>query len=115
MTTKTLYEQTFSTLPREEQVAVLSYGSSLRLLDLRKRLSLAQSKIREFEARYGSSLLELDAQGLPDNADVAMHEDFILWHHWEEVAEEAHRTIQVLEAITGDGIPLREMLHVGLS
>ncbi len=115
MATPTLYERTFSTLPDKEQGAVLSYGSSLRLLDLRKRLSLAQSKVREFETRYGISLPDLDTQGLPDNADVAMHEDFILWHHWAEVAEETQRTIQVLETITGEGIPLREMLHVGVS
>jgi hypothetical protein len=30
-------------------------------------------------------LAKLEAEGLPDDADFKMHEDYILWHHWAEV------------------------------
>ncbi len=41
-------------------------------------------EIRFFEEKYRMTLSELEEEGLPDNADYEMHEDYILWHHWSE-------------------------------
>ena len=41
-------EAAFLTLPPEEREAVISHGVALRLSDLKKRLFLAESKIRHF-------------------------------------------------------------------
>ena len=36
---------------------------------------------------------ELDAEGLPNDADYEMHEDYIMWHRWTEVIEETTERI----------------------
>lgn len=46
----------------------------------------AERKVREFEVRHHTTLAQLSAVGLPGNADYAMHEDYIEWHHWARVA-----------------------------
>jgi len=74
-------EGLFSSLVPEEKVSVISYGVALRLSDLWKRLFLAESKARQFEKKYHTTLQDLDAEGLPDDADYEMHEDYIMWHH----------------------------------
>ena len=53
----------------------------------------AERKVREFEARYHTTLAQLEAEGLPGNADYAMHEEFIEWHYW------AHRLAQSQKAL----------------
>lgn len=74
-------EVEFELLPSEERIAVISHGAALRLSTLKKRLFLAESKIRHFQEKYEVSLAELEAKGLPDDADYEMHEDYIMWHH----------------------------------
>jgi hypothetical protein len=66
--------------------AIISHGTALGLPELRKRLSLAESKVRRFEEKYGATLAQLDADGLPDDAGYEMHEDYIMWDHWAAVA-----------------------------
>jgi hypothetical protein len=75
---KTYIEETFLSLPREEREAIISHGTALRLSNLRKRLFLAESKGRHFEEKYRATLAQLDADGLPDDADYEMHEDYIM-------------------------------------
>jgi len=70
-------EKTFLSLPREERKAIISHGAALRLSDLRKRLFLAESKVRHFEEKYKVTLARLDTDGLPDDAGYEMHEDYI--------------------------------------
>jgi hypothetical protein len=78
-------EDLFSALVPEEKASVISHGVALRLSDLQKRLFLAKSKVQQFEEKYHTTLEELDAEGLPNDADYEMHEDYIMWHHWTEV------------------------------
>ena len=42
----------------------------------------AEYKVREFEARYHTTLAQLEVESLPGNADYAMHEEYIEWHYW---------------------------------
>jgi len=49
-------EKTFLSLPQEERKAIISHGAALRLSDLRKRLFLAESKVRHFEEKYKVTL-----------------------------------------------------------
>lgn len=81
-------EEAFFTLPREERETIISHGTALRLCDLKNRHFLAMSKVRDFEAKYQTKLFRLEKEGLPDDADYEMHEDYILWRHWASVAEE---------------------------
>ena len=106
-------EQVFFALPREEREAIISYGTALRLSDLRKRLFLAESKVRYFEEKYKVTLAQLDANGLPDDAGYEMHEDYVMWHHWATVVEKAKKDIISLEEIARQGIHAGELTYAG--
>jgi hypothetical protein len=97
-------ENKFSSLSAEEKVSVISHGVALRLSEWKKRLFLAESKVRHFEEKYHTSLAELDTKGLPDDADHEMHEDYIMWHHWTKAVEKARKQVIDLEAIAAYGV-----------
>ncbi|MBW1796057.1 MAG: hypothetical protein JRJ38_16815 [Deltaproteobacteria bacterium] len=98
-------ENRFSSLSTEEKVSVISHGVALRLSEWKKRLFLAESKVRHFEEKYLTSLAELDdTKGLPDDADHEMHEDYIMWHHWTEAVQKARKQVVDLEAIAAYGV-----------
>ena len=97
-------EDKFSSLSAEEKVSVISHGVALRLSEWKKRLFLAESKVRSFEDKYHTSLAELDAKALPDDAGHEMHEDYIIWHHWTDVANQAGKQVTALQAIASYGI-----------
>jgi len=78
----------------------LDTGCEVRRLSLEKRLARAQSKVQAFEARYHTTLNQLEANGLPDDADYAMHEDYIEWHYWSRVLEQNRRTLDALAVIS---------------
>jgi len=108
-------EGLFSSLPQDERAAIISYGVTMRMSDLRKRLFLAESKVKHLEEKYRISLAKLDSEGLPDDAGWEMHEDYILWHHWAEVIEKTREALASLEEIAGRGFCLGEMIHAGSS
>ena len=102
-------EKAFQLLPPAEREAVISHGVALRLSDLKKRLFLAESKVRQLEEKYGATLNRIEKEGLPDNADVHMHEDYIMWRHWFGVAEKTRSDILLLEKIAERGVHLGEL------
>ena len=106
-------EKAFLALSPEEREAVISHGVALRLSDLRKRLFLAESKIRHFEEKYKITLAQVEARGLTDDADYEMHEDYVMWRHWAGVADKAKRDIAVLEKIAQHGLYLGESAYAG--
>jgi len=95
-------EDAFLILGTEERAEIISHGAAFRLSDLRNRLFLAQSKVEYFQAKYGKSLAEMTRDGLPDNAGYEMHEDFIFWEHWNDIAENAEREIESYEDISNN-------------
>jgi hypothetical protein len=97
-------ENKFSLLSSEEKVSVISHGVALRLSEWKKRLFLAESKVRFFEEKYHIPLAGLDEKGLPDDAGHEMHEDYIMWHHWTEAVEKARKQVLDLEAIAAYGV-----------
>jgi hypothetical protein len=99
-------EDAFSNLGIEIRANIITHGAAFRLSDLRNRRLLAQSKIEQFEVKYGRSLAEIERDGLPDDADYEMHEDYIFWHHWTEAAQKVETEIERLEQITRFGLHL---------
>lgn len=97
-------ENKFLLLSDEEKVSIITHGAAFRLSDWKRRLSLAESKVRFFEAKYHTSLNELEAKGLPDDADHEMHEDYIMWHHWTEAVEKANNQVAFLQEIAAYGV-----------
>ena len=106
-------ESTFLSLPGEEREAIISLGAALRLSCLKKRLFLAENKVRHFQEQYGTTLAQLEAEGLPDDADYRMHEDYIMWHHWAGIVDKIKTDIATLEGIVQHGIYLGEPSHAG--
>lgn len=90
----------FHSLPQEERTAILSIGAAFRRLSLEKQLARAKSKIQEFEARYHTTLDQLEKDGLLDEADYAMHEDYMEWHYWSRVMEQTRKTLDALAVIS---------------
>jgi hypothetical protein len=56
----------------------------------------AERKVREFEARYHTTLAQLEREGLPDDADYAIHEDYVEWRCWSRTLEQAQDTWNTL-------------------
>jgi hypothetical protein len=83
---------------------IIRHGVALRVAELRKRLFLAEGEVRHFEERYRTTLDQLEATGLSDNASYEMHEEYILWHHWATVARKVAQEIDSLQDIAQQGI-----------
>lgn len=73
-------------LPTREMLSILRQGSVLRLPYLEERLRYAEARVRHYETTYATTLEALLDEGLPDDAGYEMHEDFIEWEHWHDVA-----------------------------
>ena len=106
-------EKAFLSLPPEEQETIIRRGVALRLSDLKKRLFLAESKVRYFEEKYQTTLAQLDAEGIPDDAGPEMHEDYIMWHHWDAVARKTRQDIESIQPIAQHGLQWTEPANVG--
>jgi len=109
----TALERAFSALSRAERETIIRHGVALRVADLQKRLFLAESKIRSFAERYQTTLEQLDAAGLPDDASYEMHEDYIMWHHWVTVAQKVAQDMQALKDIAQQGLFGAAIANVG--
>jgi len=106
-------EKIFESLPPEGREAIISHGVTLVLSNLKKRLFLAESKVQGFEQKYNSTLVHLAAEGIPDDADLEMHEDYMMWHHWDKVAQKIKKDIASLEEIAQQGLSMGEFSLAG--
>jgi len=80
-------------LPDKELASIFRQGAILRLPYLEGRLLQARERVRRFEEKYGTTLALLSSQGLPDDADYEMHEDFLEWEYWSDVLRKAEATV----------------------
>jgi hypothetical protein len=102
----------FETLPPESKAAIIVHGVALYQSVLKKRFVLAKAKIQQFEAKYQVSLSQLENDGLPEDANYEMHEDYIMWHHWNDTVEKTNEQILDLEKITEDSVTGNEAINV---
>ena len=109
----TSLEKAFAALPRAERETIIRQGVALRVAELKQRLFLAESKMRSFAEQYHTTLEQLEAVGLPDDASYEMHEDYIMWHHWTAVARQVAQDIQALKAIAQQGLFGEVLADVG--
>ena len=86
-------------LPAREMLSILRQGSVLRLPHLEGRLRQAQTQVDRFEATYGTTLPELKATGLPNDANYQAHEDFIEWEYWYDVLRETELIVENVKKI----------------
>lgn len=97
--TDTLIEQMFGQLASRQRADIIYHGAMLRVSELNKRLFLAQSKVQGFESKYGTTLAQLEARGVPENASYEVHEDYILWEHWMAEMRRAQAELQSIEPL----------------
>jgi len=86
-------------LPTEELTSILRQGAILRLPYLEGRLLQASEQVKLFEEKYSITLDDLKSQGLPEDADYEMHEDFIEWEYWDDVLRETGMTVRTIKAL----------------
>jgi len=86
-------------LPVEELASILRQGVILRLPYLEGRLLQAREQVRCFEEKYKTTLDALRSQGLPDDADYEMHEDFIEWEYWSDVLRQTGLTVRNVKTL----------------
>jgi len=79
---------------------LIELGAPLLLTETEGRLALAERKIKTFEQQYGITLAQLCKDGLPDDASIEMHEDFIEWSGWQRTREEASQMIVSLQHLS---------------
>lgn len=80
----------------EAQQRLIELGTPLLLTETEGRLALAEQKIAVFERKYKITLAELRRNGLPDDASMTLHEDFVEWSGWQRTYEEASQILASL-------------------
>ena len=86
----------------QEWSSVLQQGAVLRLPYLEGQRVHAQNQIQQYEQKYSTTLLR---DGLPNDADYQMHEDYIEWEFWSDKLRRVESDINGVRAI------LRETEH----
>ena len=84
-------------LPRAARQRLVELGAPLLLTETEGRLALAERKIKAFERRYKTTITQLRREGLPDDASIEMHEDFIEWSGWQRTYEESRQILSSLK------------------
>jgi len=74
-------ERAFHSLDPADRAEIFSVGAAFHRLNLAKKAERAERKLQELEVRYHTTLAQLEAEGLPDDADYAMHEDYVEWRY----------------------------------
>jgi hypothetical protein len=80
----------------EAQQRLIELGAPLLLTDMEARSALAERKIRAFERKYKTTLVKLQREGLAEDANMDIHEDFVEWSGWERTREEAGQIVASL-------------------
>jgi hypothetical protein len=81
----------------EARRRLVEFGAPLLLTEAEGRLALAERKVKAFEQKYGTTLAQLRLNGLPDDASMEVHEDFIEWSGWQRSREEASQILASLQ------------------
>jgi hypothetical protein len=101
-------EASLAALPPPERERVALYGARLLFTEMESRLALAARELSRFERKYGMTLAHLQEVGLPEDAGLEAHEDYVEWSGWQATYDEASQVLETLQAIlaaypTGEG------------
>ena len=93
------------TLAPDIQQRLVELGAPLLLTETEGRLALAERKIAAFERKYHTTIARLRRDGLPDDASMDMHEDFVEWSGWQATREDAARILAALPMAQETSLP----------
>jgi hypothetical protein len=88
-------------LPTLEWERIIRLGTESHAQELEAELCIARQHIAEFERKYGMTFVRLQRVGLPDDAGLEAHEDYVEWSSWEGRAAELEGKLMGLRAIAG--------------
>jgi hypothetical protein len=97
-------EKDFLSLPREERDNHPSWGC-VSAVRFEETAFPRREQVRDFEEKYKTTLDQLDMKGLPTDAGYEMHEDYIMWHHWQTVCRKIKQDIEPIQKIAQYGYP----------
>ncbi|HRV93723.1 MAG TPA: hypothetical protein P5526_16300 [Anaerolineae bacterium] len=96
-------DASLAALPKSERERLTLYGAQILLTEMNSRLALAVREMARFEGKYGQTLAQLEQTGLPQDAGLEAHEDYIEWSGWQASFDEANQTIKALQSILEAG------------
>jgi hypothetical protein len=88
-------------LPTEVWQHIVQLGVERRVQELEVRLEEARRRIAEYERRFGMSFVDLEQEGLPENADLHVHEAYVEWSSWEGLQADLQEQLETLKAVSG--------------
>jgi len=86
-------------LPTQIWQHVVQLGVERYIQELEDQLREAQQQIAEFEHQYGTSFARLQEVGLPEEAGLKAHEDYVEWSSWEGYQAELQERLKKLRAM----------------
>jgi hypothetical protein len=95
-------------LPTQVWQHIVQLGVERHIQELEDQLAEAQQRIAEFEGRFGMSLACLQEIGLPNDAGLQAHEDYVEWSSWEGHRAELQERLEKPRAILIDQVKQSE-------
>jgi hypothetical protein len=92
---------TVITLDSQEWEQIVRLGAEQRIAELENELAQLERDVATFERTYGMSLEELQRIGLPDDAGLQAHEDYVAWVACEYRLAEVRDRLSSLKAMIG--------------
>ncbi len=86
-------------LPTQVWQHIVQLGVERYIQELQDQLGEAQQRIAEFERQYGMSFERLREVGLPEDAVVKVHEDYVEWSSWESYQVELWEGLEKLRCV----------------
>jgi len=86
-------------LPTQVWQHIVQLGVERHIQELEDQLREAQQRIAEFEHQYGMSFARLQEVGLPEDAGLEAHEDYVEWSSWEGYQAKLQERLEKLRAV----------------
>ena len=86
-------------LPTQVWQHIVQLGVERHIQELEAQLRETQQRIAEFEHQYGMSFARLQEVGLPEDAGLGAHEDYVEWSSWEGYQAELQERLKKLRAV----------------
>jgi hypothetical protein len=83
-------------LPIVEWERIVRLGTERHAEELEAELRAVRQQIAELEWKYGMPLKQLQQVGLPDDAGMEAHEDYVAWSSLEGYAAEPEQKLEGL-------------------
>jgi chromosome segregation ATPase len=86
-------------LSAQEWQRIVQLGVERQIQELQEQLAEAQQEIAQFERRFGTSFARLQETGLPEDASMEAHEDYVEWSSWEGRQADLQEQLETLHVL----------------